>query len=493
MKLKITKLFSTILAITLATTLLLTSNCLTVKAAEYNTPLELSATNELTNDVGLSYISDTTELEEISPDIQENIITHETQELEETVNETVNDTVNDEIPLLTNDSVTQGYLSKASEFSWYLFSLNAKSHVSILLQMVTSLDADLYVFQEDTNGELVLVAGSSTEGAGTQEFMSEVFEQGLYYMAVASYEGNGNFAFAYYESDMDADNEINDSTDTATVANFNATCEGVIDNPFDYDYYSITVSKPTIMRYTVSSSNSYAVGYAGSNNGINPTVIDGTLIKIQPGTYYFAVYSPTQLYSSESTYTLNFKKIGEYADESIAPLRAIDESAGIVFQTNVSGTNCFVNGHPIDISYKYSFSSSNSGGYQSYNITLNNLEGVRCQIWNEETQGPDVVYYHSSTRPAKSVGSKYLLRLMFYANSDVKFYRIMCRATGAYSANNLFVDPSYVIVLIDPDDGKLVDIAEYNYFYEFATGSNSITTSGRRDMTFSYNLYDYVD
>lgn len=59
--------------------------------------------------------------------------------------------------------------------------------------------------------------------------------------------------------------------------------------------------------------------------------IDETLIKVQPGTYYFAVYSPSRTYSSSSTYTVNFNKVGEYVDESIAPCRAIDEVGGIVF------------------------------------------------------------------------------------------------------------------------------------------------------------------
>lgn len=115
------------------------------------------------------------------------------------------------------------------------------------------------------------------------------------------------------------------------------------------------------------------------------------------------------------------------------------------------------------------------------------MDGVYCQIWKDEGQKPDVVYYHSSTKPYRNVGSKYLLRLMFIANEDVNFYRIMCRGTGAYLENTLFFDPNYVIVLIDPDTGKLIDISEFNYFYDFAMGSNSITTSGRHDLTFYYH------
>ena len=52
-----------------------------------------------------------------------------------------------------------------------------------------------------------------------------------------------------------------------------------------------------------------------------------------------------------------------------------------------------------------------------------------------------------------------------------------------------------MIVEIDPDDGRLIDICEPNYFYDYAMGSNYITTSQNYGgyMTFNYNLYDYVD
>ena len=42
--------------------------------------------------------------------------------------------------------------------------------------------------------------------------------------------------------------------------------------------------------------------------------------------------------------------------------------------------------------------------------------------------------------------------------------------------NTYLADMDSVTVLIDPDTGKLIDIVEFNYFYDFApVGSNSIT------------------
>ncbi len=398
--------------------------------------------------------------------------------------------------LISNGSVMQGTIENANEFRWYAFELTTTSKYSIWLQMVSTLDADLYVFEYDTTTQqLSLIGGSATEGVGVAEFSTDVLSAGIYFVAVSGYGSTGNFAFAYTESTTDVAYEVNDIASNASSVSLSTDITGVIDNPYDFDFYNFTLTAPTIIRYTISNSSDYVLAYAGSS-GSNPTVIDGTLIKMPAGTYTFAVYSPNNSYSTSSTYTIRFNKVGEYADESIVPLRAISEAAGIVFQTNVAGTICYVNGHPIDISYQYDFSDSNPGGSQSYHISLQNMTGVRCQIWHEETQGPSVDYYYNSTRPAKTVSSKPVLNLMFYtADSNVHFYNINCYGTGAYSGNTCYLSPSYVIVEIDPDDGRLIDICEPNYFYDYAMGSNYITTSQNYGgyMTFNYNLYDYVD
>ena len=48
--------------------------------------------------------------------------------------------------VVTNDTVTQGAIETDHEMRWYAFTLSEKSKVTILLQMVDTLDADLYLF-----------------------------------------------------------------------------------------------------------------------------------------------------------------------------------------------------------------------------------------------------------------------------------------------------------------------------------------------------------
>ena len=206
------------------------------------------------------------------------------------------------------------------------------------------------------------------------------------------------------------------------------------------------------------------------------------MVKMLPGTYYFAVLSEDDQYSATSTYTINFNKIAELANGGGSDIIGICEKAGIVFQADSNGSNCYVNGNPIDYSYSYVNNLSNSAGSQSYNISIRKRNDVYAYLGDGEF-APSAVYYHSSTRPAMNVGSRPALELTFYSDTD--FYSIHCRCTGAYDMNNFWDETNVVQVLIDPSTGKLIDIVQFNYYYDFApVGTNYITITRPYTMTF---------
>lgn len=390
--------------------------------------------------------------------------------------------------IVTNDTVMQGTIETAGEMGWYAFVLNEKSKVTILLQMVEALDADLYMYSLNAETyQLELVGGSATEGVGVSEYYNNTLEAGTYFFAVGGYEGTGNFAFAYYQSSSDVTNEVNDSVTSATNVTFNSSISGVIDNPNDIDYYKITVTSPTIIQYSISTTDNYSLLYAGqTGEGVGIYTYDSSkkLYKFMPGSYYFATLSENGNYSSTSTYSVNFKKVGTMTTDSAVTTVGVSEEAGIVYQTNSTGTVNYINGNPIDISYSYYKNLSNSAGSQLYDISIDADAGAYA--FQSGVYEPAAVYYLNSTRPAMDVKNQSALLLTFY--SDSNFYKIHCIGTGSYSMNTLREDLNYVTVLIDPATGKLIDIAEFNYFYDFApVGTNSIT------WTRSYNMSFYND
>ena len=141
----------------------------------------------------------------------------------------------------------------------------------------------------------------------------------------------GGYAFGYYESSIDVGYEINDGMDIATEIKFDENITGVIDGPSDTDWYKITVNKRTIFKYANSMSDEFVFKYVGTDsaNGSCYKLMEyKNLYDIKPGTYYFAVYSPTHSYSATKTYTICLEKVGMLCCDEEADLIAIYEEAG---------------------------------------------------------------------------------------------------------------------------------------------------------------------
>ena len=233
---------------------------------------------------------------------------------------------------VSNDTAVQGTIEVANEMRWYTFRLDKKSTVTLLLNSVEELDADIYLFTLNQESyELEMIGGSAAEGKGVSEYFRHVMEPGIYYFAVAGYESIGGYAFGYYESSIDVGYEINDGMDIATEIKFDENITGVIDGPSDTDWYKITVNKRTIFKYANSMSDEFVFKYVGTDsaNGSCYKLMEyKNLYYIKPGTYYFAVYSPTHSYSATKTYTICLEKVGMLCCDEEADLIAIYEEAG---------------------------------------------------------------------------------------------------------------------------------------------------------------------
>lgn len=370
-----------------------------------------------------------------------------------------------------NNTVMQGTIEAENEFRWYAFILNEKSKATIELQMVQNLDADLYLFR--LNGsQLEVIGGSAIEGAGVSEIYTEVFDAGVYFFAVAGYKGTGNFAFAYFESTADAAYEINDSAELASEIQFDQRIVGVIDHPRDVDFYKLTVSESAVVKYSFTTSDGYKFVIAKAGQEKEPMKVSEDMVIFAEGTYYFAVYSQDASFSTSSTYTIDINKIGNAMADDALSIIAISEETGIIFQTNLSGTAYYVNGHPININYHWQDQYLNPEGSQVYDIQIQDSEEVFIGQ-RDENDGPRVAGYETSTHPNITVSPKAVLELTF--GGPEGFYYIHCRCTGAYSANNCWRDYNWVRVIIDPETGTLIDIVDFNYFYDYAAGSNYIS------------------
>ncbi len=404
--------------------------------------------------------------------------------------------------LIVHEDIKQGILTKTSEMRWYGCILEQTSKVSMMMQSVPEVDVDIYVFQLDqSTNELNLIGGTATSGAGVSEYYSEILNPGIYYFAISAYEGNGQYALAFYAT-QDLVNEVNDGIDVATVICDGDAIEGIIDNPFDNDYYTFTLTSAMLVNITTDLGDYKATFIkSDSSQHIYKLSNKDEVYQLSAGTYYLNINSKDGTYNTSQAYNISFSNIANIADDSRATYFTVNEPAHIVFQSDQNGMNMYVNGNKIDVSYKYYLDSSNSAGTQVYDIVLENSEYLRAKIYENqflfedwETTVrvgmimPDTVYYHGGSKGTNFIGD--VLELSIY--SDSAFYKIHCVCSGAYAANRMYDDRAYVTVLIDPNTGKLVDIEKFNYFYDYATGSNSMTYTRPNSYATKY-YYPYAN
>lgn len=390
--------------------------------------------------------------------------------------------------------VTSGTISTVGGYRWYAFQTEAETKVTALMVMNQTMDADFYLYKlnEDTM-QLEFVNGSAVDGAGEMEYYTDIIGDGVYFIGINGYSGTGTFTFAFYKCTYDALAEFNDTLASAIDVTYGQQYSGVIDNPMDHDFYTLTLSEPTIIKYNFSSSLNYSLKWFDTSIGDFSDAVyftDGPAeyFKLSAGTHYFAVRTTdSDIFSSTVPYYLTFTKVGTYSGNSNLYIRGINEETGIILESTAApGNNMitnYVNGHPIDISYSLNQNYSNSAGGQNYNISINANAGAYISMY--EGEKPEIAYYYGSTRPAMSVSNRNVLKLTYRCNSN--FYRINCFCTGAYAMNNYSQTYNYVTVIIDPETGKLIDIVEFNYYYDFApVGSNYITCPSIYPMTLFY-------
>lgn len=406
--------------------------------------------------------------------------------------------------LVQNENIVQGNLGQSSEMRWYAFILDQESKITIELQTVATVDADLYMFELDQDTyQLSLIGGSASEGYGNHEQYIEVLGEGIYYFAVTSYDGFGQYAFGFY-STGDVINEVNDSTSSATNIGVNENVAGVIDSPYDMDYYTFSLDEPALMNMTWNALD-YQVNFVmvDENSHIYLISDNDNLYQFSAGTYYIKVRSSQGNYSEADTYSISLNKIANIADNPYAFYYMVNDRANIIFQCDANGNNMYVNGNPIDVSYAYNVNASNSAGGQRYNITMTNSSSLRAKIYQNQFMYedaeltsymgmtmPDTVNYMWGTKGVGPTGN--VLELSLYSLDPVKFYQIHCVCSGAYAANNFYRDLNFATVFIDPNTGRLVDIQNINYFYDIATGSNNMMFT-RPYSTHTKYYYPYYD
>lgn len=393
--------------------------------------------------------------------------------------------------LIQNSDIVGGTIETEGEMRWYGFNLDTDSKITLNMNTVDTMDADIFLFELTPSYTLELIGGSAQAGLGVSERVREVLGMGIYYVAVAGYEGTGDYAFEFYNSSTDVQYEVNDTLSTASNISTDMNINGVIDCHSDVDYYAINVNTACVVRYAITnpSGSSYKMLYANESGG---SFITDNLLKLNPGTHYFAVYSPLGTYSNTKQYTIKLTNVAPVSSDSSANIFACNENAKIVFQFDRNRTRYYVNGNRIDFFYLYERQINNSAGNQNYYIELSNNSNIDVCLVESEVSLPAVLdlptvgLYQRST--LTNISNKPVLTLSLFSDPNTPFYKIHNVCSGAYAGNSMWADLNYAQVYIDPDTGRVIDIRYFNYFYEI--GSHDITYNNPYGtMQYYYSIY----
>lgn len=372
------------------------------------------------------------------------------------------------IEILNGEKKTNSLLK--DENRWYYFTLDTLSNLTLFLDMDDTIDADLYVFQLNTNsGELSMAGSSTQEGAGEYEAIGGKAGAGVYFIAVSGFEGSGNFELALYTSTDDVQYENNDTPETATEVSgtYNVNgLKGVIDSPYDVDFYKLTLSEASAVRFEIKTSQNYAIIHC---DGKEIQRIKKDLYALEAGTHYFLVGSLDGSYSSSYGYGLYITTIAPISTDTAAECFAVCDRANVIFQFRGDRSKYYVNGNEIDFSYSYSNSTS-SVNYDislrktpNFYVCLVQTDGTSQPLECQQTM-PDVIRISSSA--FTGIKDKYVLMLSV-RDVSTPCYSIHVRGRGDSSDKTLWEDLHFANVYIDPDTGKVIDIAWYNYFYDY--------------------------
>lgn len=357
-----------------------------------------------------------------------------------------------------NTGIT-GNILDISEVRWYITQLDEKSKLTTDLKFESSLDLDIYVYKFDQNTSSISLVNGSTNETGIEEKTDDIFEPGIYFIAIASKNGTGNFALSLYNSTLDLGYEINDTMDVATKISNEINLEAIIDNPKDIDIYKLELSDIEYSKIELISpaSEKYSLLYYDGKAFYN---MDNRLHNYNVGTHYFLVVSESGGYSQTKPYQL---KRSVEAKGAFGLFDSPNQKYRVTIRQR--DNKICINNVPIDFSYEYNTSYSNTGGKNFYVTTMkiSEKEDMIIDRKNIEFGSFTTNWNGSKSHPCALRVTVSGIRGYMYRNSG-----------GAYNdGNGSFINEhfDFAVLIIDPDTSRVIDIQMPNWYYMYGNQS----------------------
>jgi len=385
--------------------------------------------------------------------------------------------------LLSLNESMYGNITAQGEQRWYAAEINQNSKLTTTLLMTQNVDFDLAIFKLDLSTMTLNYISESYQGVGEPEVIDLLINSGIYYFLVVSYTGTGLFEITAYTSTFDLQYEINDGLSIATPVSSNEfTVNGIIDNPFDYDFYKFTLTGTRMSTFNFSKPTGTNYQLYLFLNGTSVYQLDsGVQYNIPAGTHYIVVFSQDNTHSNSSFYTV--KLTSQIFIPGLATY--LSTSNGInTMQMTSDGKTFYVNGNLINFTWSYTGRVNNSAGYINtymnlYQKSTQYVAMVESDLYPINNDG-QLPYFANYTTTFEGGGSAHPALILTLVGTDFTVNRY---AGGAYANEAISYSVPYTQVVINVNTGRIIDVTFYNFYYYF----------GHRTYTANYvpTVYHY--
>lgn len=367
------------------------------------------------------------------------------------------------------NTVIKGNIAVEGENRWYGTVIDEKMKLTTIVALSKEQDFDLYIYKLNEETMSLELMSYSTNKQGVNEVLNSIVSSGTYYFRVNGYSGTGEFDMFFFGSTKDKDMEVNDTFDEATyMGDSGFSYKAIIDNPVDIDIYKLTLSngKKFKLKLENPSKSNYAVYYSDGENLYK----FNEMIFLNPGTHYFVVKSVDGTYSQSDSYLLT----GDVVFDNSLRVLAYTEDQKTFLQSDFNRTEYYINGKKIDFSYHFEKHIKNSAGYISTYMNLFPGDSPDIAVYEKEClqQGLDeleFIDYKTNFEGGESKDRVLKASVFNITEANVTRY-----SGGEYEGEDAHYFNNKAVVIIDPETGKVIDMINPNYYYEFGSQDYSV-------------------
>lgn len=323
------------------------------------------------------------------------------------------------------------------------------------------------IFRLNESTMVLEFVAESFSGVGQMEVLQILAEPGLYFIAVASFAGAGFFEITAYISTADVHNGANGTLNSATdVGANNFTATGVIDNPYDIDFFRFQLTRNSEATFTIQLSHVYELILV--LNGTNWFIIDsGITYELPEGTHFIAVRSRNGFYNPNPSFQYTLRLVSALMGPPGTLLYLTTPHNDLHLHMSPDWTRAYVNGTRVRFNF-HSRVINHPFSTTTQIITPTSNQFIPWLYQHQQAAGTRMPMFANFWTDWEYSGQPSFPSLILgVANTHINVHR-----TGQ---NPITYTRNHTDLVINVNTGEVIDFTRWNFWYEIGNRRFSIS------------------